>query len=65
MPWPVAGAALLFSSTFIIVNGIEIITSRLLDARKILVIGLSLVLGLAIEVYPAFLQAIPRAPARW
>jgi xanthine permease XanP len=59
MPRPVAGAALIFSSTFIVVNGLEIMASRLLDARKTLVIGLALVLGLAVDVYPAMFQALP------
>lgn len=59
MPRAVAGAALVFSSTFIVVNGLEMITSRLLDARKTLVIGLALVCGLAIDLYPAFFQSLP------
>jgi NCS2 family nucleobase:cation symporter-2 len=59
MPRPVAGAALVFASTFIVVNGLEIMTSRLLDARKTLVIGLALVFGLAVEVFPGLLQLLP------
>ncbi len=61
MPRPVAGAALVFSSTFIVINGVEIMTSRLLDARKTLVIGLALVFGIAVEVYPGLLQVLPPA----
>jgi xanthine permease XanP len=61
MPRPVAGAALVFSSTFIIINGLEIMTSRLLDPRKTLVIGLALVFGLAVEVFPALLEVLPPA----
>jgi NCS2 family nucleobase:cation symporter-2 len=61
MPRPVAGAALVFSSTFIVINGLEIMTSRLLDARKTLVIGLALVFGLAVEVFPGLLEALPPA----
>lgn len=60
MPRPVAGAALVFSSTFIVINGLEIMTSRLLDARKTLVIGLALVFGLAVEMYPGLLQVLPQ-----
>ncbi len=59
MPRAVAGAALVFSSTFIIVNGLEIITSRLLDARKTVVIGLALVFGLSVDIFPAFFQSLP------
>lgn len=61
MPRAVAGAALVFSSTFIIVNGLQIMTSRLLDARKTLIIGLALVLGLAVEMFPGMLAILPPA----
>lgn len=61
MPKPVAGAALIFSSTFMIVNGLEIITSRLLDPRKTLMIGLALVIGLAVDIYPILFRALPEA----
>ena len=61
VPRPVAGAALVFSSTFIVINGLEIITSRLLDARRTLVIGLAIVFGLAVEVFPGPLAMLPPA----
>lgn len=57
MPRPVAGAALVFSSAFIVVNGLEIMASRLLDVRKTLVIGLGLISGLAIDIHPTLLDA--------
>jgi len=59
MPRPAAGAALAFSSTFIIINGLEIMTSRLLDARRTLVIGLALIFGLAVEGFPGLLEIFP------
>jgi xanthine permease XanP len=59
MPRMVAASALIFSSTFIIVNGIQVMTSRLLDARKTLLIGLALVAGLAVDAQPAILRLIP------
>jgi NCS2 family nucleobase:cation symporter-2 len=61
MPRMVAASALVFSSTFIIVNGIQVMTSRLLDARKTLLIGLALVAGLAVDAQPAILRLIPDA----
>jgi len=58
MPRSVAGTALLFAAVFIFVNGLEIMTSRLLDARKIFVIGLAFMGGLVIELLPeAFVGA--------
>lgn len=43
---PVIGAVLMFVASFIIVGGIKIITSRLLDTRKIVTIGLSLIMAI-------------------
>ena len=40
MPAPVIGAATLFTSAIIFINGLQIITSRLLDARRTFVSGL-------------------------
>jgi len=59
MPGAVIGAALLFSASFIFVNGIQIIASRMLDARRTFVIGLSFLVGLASDLYPAFLAEVP------
>jgi xanthine permease XanP len=52
MPRPVMGAALIFAACFILINGLQTITSRMLDARRTLVIGLALSAGLAAEVLP-------------
>jgi NCS2 family nucleobase:cation symporter-2 len=53
MPRPVMAAALLFAACFLLVNGMQIITSRMLDTRKTLVIGLASLAGLAVEIFPA------------
>jgi xanthine permease XanP len=58
MPRPVAGAALVFASTFIMVNGLQIITTRLLDSRRTIVIGLALVAGFAADQFPAMFRAL-------
>ncbi len=47
---PVIGAVLIFVASFIIVGGIKIITSRLLDSRKSITIGLSLIAGMGHEL---------------
>jgi xanthine permease XanP len=52
MPRSVMVAALLFAICFIIVNGLQVMTSRLLDSRRTLVIGLALVAGAAVEIFP-------------
>jgi NCS2 family nucleobase:cation symporter-2 len=59
MPRAVVVSALLFAVTFVIINGIQVINSRLLDARRTLVIGLSVVAGVAVEVFPGIAAAAP------
>ncbi len=61
MPRPVLAAALVFSSTYTVTNGLLIMTSRLLDSRKILVIGLAIVFGLTVEIFPGLLAVFPAA----
>ena len=52
MPPPVVGATLIFAVGFMIVAGIQIIMSRMLDARKTFVIGLSIIFGLMVDMLP-------------
>jgi xanthine permease XanP len=44
-PRPVLAAAMMYVASFILVNGLQIITSRLLDARRVLMIGLTMFVG--------------------
>ena len=53
MPRSVMAATLLFSACFIVINGLQVVTSRLLDARRTVVIGMGLVAGAALEAVPA------------
>jgi xanthine permease XanP len=59
MPRPVMGAALMFVAAFIIVSGLQIITSRLLDTRRTFVIGLSFVIAIAVDISPAYFRTLP------
>jgi len=59
MPRPVMGAALMFVAAFIFVNGLQIIGSRLLDARRTFVIGLSFIIAIAVDISPAFFRTLP------
>jgi NCS2 family nucleobase:cation symporter-2 len=61
MPGAVVGAVLLFVSCLVFVNGLMIITSRMLDARRTFVIGLSFMLGLAVDVLPGVFAGLPPA----
>jgi NCS2 family nucleobase:cation symporter-2 len=60
-PQPVVAGALLFASTFTSMSGLQIITSRLIDARKTLMIGLSLSAALAIYINPHLGDHLPSA----
>lgn len=61
MPRPVIVAALLFAVSFIIINGLQVMGSRMLDARRTLVIGLAIVAGVAVEVFPIIAASAPKA----
>ena len=52
MPTPVMGASLVFAACFMMLAGIQIITSRLIDARKTFVIGISVSFGLCVDFLP-------------
>jgi len=63
MPRPVIVAALLFAMSFIITNGLQTMTSRLLDVRRTLVLGLSIFAGVSVEAFPVIAHSAPRALA--
>jgi len=58
-PRPVVGASLMFTSCFVLVSGLQIITSRLLDPRRTFVIGLALILGLSRDLFPHAYDDLP------
>ncbi len=59
MPGPVIGGSLIYVAGFIIVGGIQTITSRMLDSRKIFVIGISFIFGLSVYLIPGAYQSLP------
>jgi len=61
MPGAVVGATLVFVSCLVFINGLTIITSRMLDARRTFIIGLSFMLGLAVDVLPRVFADLPPA----
>jgi xanthine permease XanP len=52
MPKPVMGATVIFSICFMVIAGIQIMMSRMMDARKTFVVGLSLIFGLSVDILP-------------
>jgi NCS2 family nucleobase:cation symporter-2 len=61
MPRPVLGATLWFSACFVFVNGLQIVTSRMLDIRRTFVIGLGFTIGLAVDLHPSLYGTLPHA----
>ena len=59
MPAPVMGAAMLFAVSFMIISGIQIMTSRMIDTRKTFVIGISLVFGISVDLFPELYRTVP------
>ncbi|MFL5268506.1 MAG: uracil-xanthine permease family protein [Stellaceae bacterium] len=60
LPGPVIGATMVFTASFMIAGGIQIIVSRNIDNRTTYVVGVSMLLGLAREIFPNyFKQASP------
>jgi NCS2 family nucleobase:cation symporter-2 len=61
MPPPVMGAVLIYVACFMIVGGFQVLTSRMLDARKTFVVGISLIFGLSVEIAPQLYRDVPAA----
>lgn len=59
MPPPVMAAGLLFASAFIMINGVQIVSSRVLDARRTIVIGAGVLTFLLVTIFPATFANAP------
>ena len=59
MPKPVIGVILLVEIAFIFPAGMQVCTSRMLDFRKMFVIGLAIAFGMAVDVVPEMSRAWP------
>ncbi len=58
-PAPVVGAILVYTACFMIVAGMDLILSRLLNMKRTFAVGLSIVLGLAVMLLPDLVEAAP------
>jgi xanthine/uracil permease len=61
MPKPVIGAILIYTASYMMVSGAELILSRLLNARRRAIVGLSLVVGMAVFMVPELTVTLPMA----
>jgi xanthine permease XanP len=59
VPDPIVGATLFFSAAFIFVNGLQMITARMLDTRKTIVIGFSFSMLVLADAYKDVFATLP------
>jgi len=59
MPMPVAGAILVFTASLMFAAGVQLITTKPLDTRAKLVVGIAILIGLVHKVNPAFFAGLP------
>jgi NCS2 family nucleobase:cation symporter-2 len=60
LPEPVKAAMLFFSAGFIMAQSTQLVTARLLDTRRTLIVSVGLCTGIAVAVAPeAFVAAVP------
>lgn len=58
---PVMAAMLIFTSMFVLTNGLQMITARMLDQRRVVVIGLSFAMAVMADVYRDVFATLPDA----
>jgi NCS2 family nucleobase:cation symporter-2 len=56
MPKPVMGGALVYMVAFMVISGIQMMTSRMIDNRKTFVIAVSLMFGMSVDIFPGLYQ---------
>jgi NCS2 family nucleobase:cation symporter-2 len=59
MPPPVMGAVLVYVACYMIIGGLQVMASRMLDARRTFVVGVSLFFGLSVEMVPGMYAGAP------
>jgi xanthine/uracil permease len=59
LPRAVVGAILIYTASYMIISGTELIMSRLLNSRRRATVGLGLTAGLAVFIVPGLTASIP------
>lgn len=59
MPPPLMGAELIYSTCFLLLGGLQVMTARMLDSRRIFAIGIALAFGLSVEIAPDLYRNVP------
>jgi xanthine permease XanP len=60
MPPPVMASALLFTAVFIMISGVQIISTRVLDSRRTLVVGMGMMAFFVVSVFPSAFAGVPQ-----
>jgi xanthine permease XanP len=53
------GAILIYVACYMILAGIQVITSRMIDARRTFVVGIALIFGLSVDMVPGLYRDVP------
>ena len=59
MPPPVMSSALLFTAVFITISGVQIISTRVLDSRRTLVVGMGMMTFFVVSIFPNVFSGAP------
>jgi xanthine permease XanP len=59
MPTPVTGAMLVYVACFMILGGVQVVMSRMLDARRTFIVGIAFIFGLSVKIVPEAYQQVP------
>jgi len=59
-PAPVIGAVMVYASAFLITSGMELIISRMLDTRRIFMVGCSIIVGIASIQMAELIKQLPQ-----
>ncbi len=63
LPKPILGATLLYAVTFVMINGIQSISSRMLDPRRKFVVILPILIGVSSAICPFLYADLPKTLA--
>lgn len=59
MPPPVMASALMFTAVFIMISGVQIISTRVLDSRRTLVVGMGMMTFFVDSIFPVAFSSVP------
>lgn len=58
MPRPVMGGALVYMVCFMVISGIQMMTSRMIDNRRTFIIAVSLIFGISVDIFPVLYRNV-------